>query len=196
MTKLLVKSSDAMLNLLQALGQVNPENKTRMEAVFETNDEATARMLEGLGAERLITTTEPAMTPAGKAAKQDKPKMVRTMTIGVCRICGKERELAKDGECKICKMSRAAKTKQMGLPGDEPVVYAGVDEASEVTLPAEEALGTTGGTFTPRAEGVSKAEMRLRENMDRVVEQARARGDLNKLPAQREQVRAIGRKLG
>lgn len=203
MVKLLVKSSDAMLNLLQALGQVNPENKTRMEAVFETHDEATARMLEGLGAERLITAADMARAPAGKEGKAK--NATKIVTMGVCKTCGKERELAKDGECKICKMARGAadKAKRMGLPGDEPVVYAGVDMALEVTLdePPNPALGTVDQTLTPRGETVSKAEMRLQANMDRVVKAAQQRGEQqqgswNKLPAQRERVQTQGRKLG
>lgn len=212
MAKLLVNNSEVMMNLLHALEQVNPENKTRVETVFETHDEATARMLEGLGAERLITAADAARAPAGKEGKAK--NATKIVTMGVCKTCGKDRELAKDGECKIYKMSRGAadKAKRMGLPGDEPVVYAGVDKALEVTLdePPNPALGTTppfpegkgtDQTFTPRGEGTSKAEMRLRENMDRVVEQARARGEQqqgswNKLPAQRERVQTQGRKLG
>ena len=198
MAKLLVNNSEAMMNLLHALEQVSPENKTRVETVFETHDEATANMLVGLGAERLITAADMARAPAGKEGKTK--NATKIVTMGVCKTCGKDRELARDGECKICKMSRraAAKAKRMGLPGDEPVMYElgePPNPALSTTPPFPEGKGTD-QTFVPRGEVVSKAEMRLQANMDRVVQAAQQRGDLNKLPAQREQVRAIGRKLG
>lgn len=185
MAKLLVNNSEVMMNLLHALEQVNPENKTRVETVFETHDEATARMLEGLGAERLITAADAARAPAGKEGKAK--NATKIVTMGVCKTCGKDRELAKDGECKICKMSRGSKQGRQELITVFTPVAPAVPPAA--TMSAE-------GTFTPRGEGTSKAEMRLQANIDRVVQTAQQRGDLNKLPAQREQVRAVGRKLG
>lgn len=165
MAKLLVEANENLLGLCQALEKVSEGNHLRQVLIFETSDDATAKMLAGLGAELL-----------GGPAKKQAPHTKGVM--GVCSNCGNERVLAKDGECKVCKMGKA--NQQQKQAAQEGAAH----------------------TFVPVTKGQTKAEEKLQENINRVVQEAQARenapGGIDLAGSQRSRTGTVraGRKLG
>lgn len=206
MAKLLI-DSDRLLELVHVLANNQAEMVVSEAVVVDTEDATILKLLRKLGAKGLVSPRQDGFS--------DRLERNR----GLCRTCGKERELAKDGECKICKMQRSVKKKAASEAtsedekpsSDEPPGPDPGQTAPETQVAPELYFMSTkwnspvgkGGkataTWDERPERVSESERRLQENIDRVVQEARQREaavGIELLPRQRKLETGGARKLG